>query len=149
MSDCSANALASPPTKHPRNAKHQEKSRATSLMLHASVALATWWLAPAATVRGADDPQSAGSCVSESASIVRRPAGDTKWHIVAQRDALNSGDLLVGFPGSMVDSANGAVRLSLLADMDKTSPFPVLEAGVVLHRSPGADLDFTLDLGRV
>jgi len=101
------------------------------------------------SIRGADEPKSVASCVSESASILRRPSGEAAWRTVAQKDLVNSGDLLVGMPGSMIDSQNGAVRLSLLADLDRTSPYPILEAAVLLHQSPGVDLDFTLDRGRV
>jgi hypothetical protein len=55
----------------------------------------------------------------------------------------------VGLPGAALDSSNGAVRLQLLTDVDQRSPYPVLEAAVRLHQTPGVDLDFTLDRGRV
>ena len=70
-------------------------------------------------------------------------------HPVKQGEQLYTGDLLVGMPGAAIDSADGAVRLDLLSDPDKQSPYPVLEAAVVLHHSAGHDLDFTLDRGRV
>jgi hypothetical protein len=51
--------------------------------------------------------------------------------------------------GAVVETTKETVRLTLLTDMDKNSPYPILEAAVVLHDSPDYDLDFTLDRGRV
>src|SRR5947209_19154151 len=50
---------------------------------------------------------------------------------------------------TVLESKNGAVRLSLLADLDELSPFPVIEAAVALHPATDVDLDFTFDRGRV
>jgi hypothetical protein len=62
---------------------------------------------------------------------------------------LYTGDLYVGGPGAALDSANGAVRVQLLTDFSGTSPFPVIEAAVVLAEPGPVDLNFTLDRGRV
>jgi hypothetical protein len=105
-------------------------------------------MAPA--VRAADERKPAGTCVTGDASIVRRVAPDKPWQLVKEGEKLSTGDLLVGMPGAAIDSADGAVRLALLSDPDRRSPYPILEAAVVLHQSPaGYDLDFTLDRGRV
>jgi hypothetical protein len=109
------------------------------------------WSGPLASRATADDPKlgaSLGKCVSETATLFRRPEGEKTWHIVAQNDPLPGGELLVGLPGAMLDSANGAVRMLLLANLSGLSPYPVKECGVVLRSSPGVDLELTLDRGR-
>jgi hypothetical protein len=69
--------------------------------------------------------------------------------VVPAGGSVCAGDLLVGLPGAALATGKGAIRLSLLTDMDKLSPYPILEAAVVLHDTPGCDADFTLDRGRV
>jgi len=88
-------------------------------------------------------------CITPSATILRRPAGEKAWQIVNEKGTVNSGDLLVGMPGAKLETQNGAVRLTQLADLDSQSRFPILESAVILHRTAGVDLDFTLDRGRV
>jgi hypothetical protein len=90
-----------------------------------------------------------GQLVSKDATLFQRHKPDEAWRTVSQNGKLNAGDLLVGLPGAVVESSKGAVRLSLLTDMDKNSPYPIFEAAVILHDSPDFDLDFTLDRGRV
>ena len=94
-------------------------------------------------------PGSAGTCVSDKGSIVRRTGPDHEWKIVSQNEALPSGELLVGLPGAMIDSETGGVRVSLLADLDHNSPHPVKEAAVRLQNAPGTDLALVLDRGRI
>jgi hypothetical protein len=108
-------------------------------------ALLAVWAAPAL----AEDRKPAGTCAGEDGSIVRREAPGKPWQLVKHGEQLFTGDLLVGMPGALIDSADKAIRLTLLSDPDKQSPYPVLEAAVVLHQSAGHDLDFTLDRGRV
>jgi hypothetical protein len=91
----------------------------------------------------------AATCVSETATVLRRSPGEKTWHIVKQNQPVPAGDLLVGLPGAMVDSNNGSVRLALLADLDRLSPYPIRESAVVLHESQDVDFAVTLDRGRV
>jgi hypothetical protein len=112
-----------------------------------AVALLAVWAAPA--LHAAEERRPAGTSAGEDATIIRREAADKPWQVVKHGEQLFTGDLLVGMPGALIDSADGAVRLALLSDPDKQSPYPVLEAAVVLHKSEGHDLDFTLDRGRV
>jgi hypothetical protein len=112
-----------------------------------AAALLAVWAAP--PLHAAEERKPAGTCASADASIVRREAPGKPWQIVKHGEQLFTGDLLVGMPGAAIDSADGAVRLALLSDPDRRSPYPILEAAVVLHQSPGHDLDFTLDRGRV
>jgi hypothetical protein len=91
----------------------------------------------------------AGTCVSEKGSMLRRAGPDDEWKIVSQNDQLPAGDLIVGLPGAMLDSANGAVRVTLLADLDQNSPYPIKEAAVRLQSAPETDLALVLDRGRI
>src|SRR5262249_21201344 len=71
------------------------------------------------------------------------------WHLRAQGEGIPADYLLVGAPGTPMDSANGAVRLTLGGDIDGKSPLPIVEPAVIPHEAPkNIDLDFTLDRGR-
>jgi hypothetical protein len=87
--------------------------------------------------------------MTKKGSMVRREANGTTWQIVAEKGALNNGDLLVGMPGAILHSKNGAVGLGFLSDLDHMSPYPIIESAVQLHESSQADLELTLDRGRV
>jgi hypothetical protein len=91
----------------------------------------------------------AGKTASPAASFAARPAGGREYRVLPEKADVYPGDLLVGMPGATVVSANGGVTLKSLADLDGRSPLPVLEAAVSLNDPAGADLDFTLDRGRV
>lgn len=103
----------------------------------------------AATARADDAPVVGHNASSADAMILSRakPGGD--WRVLAPRDSVHAGATLLGLPGAAIDAQDDAVRLTLLTDLDGTSPFPVRENAVVLHPASGADLDFTLDRGRV
>jgi hypothetical protein len=90
-----------------------------------------------------------GICASETATLVRRAAGKETWDVVTHKQSLQSGDLLVGLPGAQLDSKNGAVRLALLADLDRLSPYPIRESAVELLDDANVDLATRLDRGRV
>ncbi len=90
-----------------------------------------------------------GQLVSDEATLFQRGHRDQPWQTVPPKGPIHAGDLLFGLPGAAVETGKGAVRLTLLTDMAKNSPYPVFESAVVLHNSPGHDLDFTLDRGRV
>ena len=47
----------------------------------------------------------AGTCVSEKGSVLRRTEPAHEWKIVGQNEALPGGELLVGLPGAVIDSA--------------------------------------------
>src|SRR5438105_684923 len=68
-----------------------------------------------------------GVCTSEPATILRREGADKPWQPVRSKEGIYSGDLLVGLPGAVVDSSDGAVRLHFLADLGELSPYPVKE----------------------
>lgn len=89
------------------------------------------------------------TCASETATLLRRAPDEKTWHIVAHNESLPAGDLLVGLPGAVLDSKNGSVRLALLADLDRLSPYPIRESAVQLQANADVDLAVVLDRGRV
>ena len=91
----------------------------------------------------------AGRSTSPAAAFSAREAGADGFGVLRENADLYSGDLLVALPGATFQSANGAVSVKSLADYDGRSPLPTLETAVILHAAKNADLDFTLDRGRV
>jgi hypothetical protein len=87
--------------------------------------------------------------VAADSGVVARAPGATTWRLLKTGDPVLSGDQLVALPIAHIDSANGAVRLDMLADLSRSSPFPVLESSVTLHAGAAADLEFTLERGRI
>ncbi len=114
-------------------------------------ALALAALGPGRTeIRAAGKRQAVGVCASAKATIFRRAPDSDAWKIVDQKEDLSAGDLLVGLPGAEIDSRYGHVRLLLLADLARNSPYPIRESAVRLLKStPFLDLDFVLDRGRI
>jgi hypothetical protein len=98
---------------------------------------------------GASKRKAVARCVTVKATIIRRTGPRKPWKVVAKNGRLYAGDLLIGLPGAALVSRNGAVRLDLLADLDRLSPHPIREAAVVLHENRDTDLDVTLDRGRI
>jgi hypothetical protein len=90
------------------------------------------------------------TAVSEKGTLVRRERAEANaWQILAQKEKLHAGDFLVGLPGAMLESQNGAVRLDFLADLDELSPYPIRECAVQLEESRNLDLNVRLDRGRM
>jgi hypothetical protein len=96
----------------------------------------------------ADGPAVA-RCVTEAASVLRRPAPDQPWQPVAANQTLTPGGTLLGVTDAAIDSADGAVRLAFVGDLTGASPFPVLETALTLNRPEGVDLDITIERGRI
>jgi hypothetical protein len=88
-------------------------------------------------------------CLTKTATLIRREALGQPWQIIAEKEDLFSGDLILALPGAELEPNNGTVHMSLLADLDHKSPYPIRETAVILHDNPAVDLDFTLDRGRV
>jgi hypothetical protein len=97
----------------------------------------------------ADSAPVVGRVLSKDGTVLARTKPGQDWRTVSSKGELNTGDLLVGLPGAVLENSTGTVQLTLLTDFDKNSPYPILEAAVALHASPDYDLDFTLDRGRV
>jgi hypothetical protein len=90
-----------------------------------------------------------GTRVTEIGTLLRRAEGKQTWEVVSGKGSLVMGDLLLGLPGATLDSADGAVRVTLHSDFDGKSPFPAIESALQMQLNPKVDLDFTLDRGRV
>jgi len=120
-------------------------------ILHSLTLAATVCLVPG-LLRGEDDKaprKLVAKSVTETASLIRRPGPDKAWQIVKEKEPLFSGDLVVGGAGGAIESLNGAVRLTLLGDMNGLSPYPIVETAVHLHPAKDADFEVTLDRGRI
>ena len=102
----------------------------------------------------ADDPKGAkpgavvGKCVASTVLLHHGGPLGKGWEVVPT-GPVKSEDLLVGATGAVLDSKDGAVRMSFLGDLDGLSPYPVKEVAVILHENAEVDLDFTLERGRV
>ncbi len=86
---------------------------------------------------------------TETGTLLRREAPDKPWQMVKQGEKLYTGDLLIGLPWAAIETNNGAFRVTFRAEFARKSPFPILEAAIVLRPHEGVDLDFFLDRGRV
>jgi hypothetical protein len=104
---------------------------------------------PAADAPKAQPRVALAKLLSPSGSVIARKQGADKFEVVKQGDGLYSGDMLVALPGATIGSKNGFVELRMHADLDHLSPYPILESAIILHANDKADLDFTLDRGRV
>jgi hypothetical protein len=105
----------------------------------------------AAEQKGAEAPKHVviGKSATDDGSILTREAPGKPWQTVKKNGEVRAGESVLGLPGAAVSTTSGAVRLSLLGDLDRNSPFPVYEAVVFLHETGTFDLDFTLDRGRI
>lgn len=110
-------------------------------------------LSLAATTLTAADPKVervvAGKLVTETGSVLRREAGGKDWAIVKKGEDLYTGDTLIGLPWAVVESSDGAYRITFRAEFSKKAPYPILESAIVLKKPTGLSLDFYLDRGRV
>lgn len=87
--------------------------------------------------------------VTDSGTFVAREDIDKPWKVLRKNEDVPSEDLIIGLTGAMLTSKNGAVKLTTQTDLSNRSPLPVIEAAVRLHASKDADLDLTLDRGRI
>jgi hypothetical protein len=118
---------------------------AGSRALAAALALV---LAGSGSVTAAERQPAAKSAAAKGMILSReKPGGE--WRAVDAKGALYAGDTLLGLPGASLVSANGAVELGFLTDIYGKSPFPIKESAVILHARSKADLELTLDRGRI
>jgi hypothetical protein len=115
----------------------------------------------ATTAARADEPaakpdkEEARVAVAKSAApagtLLRREAPGKPWAVVEPKADVSSLDLLLALPLSQasVESKAGAVRLLFWGNVPQISAFPILESAAVLHEPKGADLDLSLQRGRV
>lgn len=80
--------------------------------------------------------------------LLNREPGSSDWRVIPPNADVYTNDTIVAVPYGVINAKGGKVRLALLSDLARTSPYPVFESAVILHESD-ADLDFTLSRGRV
>jgi hypothetical protein len=104
----------------------------------------------AGTVGAADKKEGESVGKVAGGAVLQRPAGQTKFTLLAKGDPVQSGALTVGQPGSAIDSKDGAVQVRLYSDLLGNSPHPILEAAIIPQPpSKGFDMELTLDRGRI
>ncbi len=82
-------------------------------------------------------------------ALLRREGPEKTWRLIKPTDPIYSDEMVVAIPHGAINSVTENIRLRLLSDLARLSPYPVLESAVVVHENPELDLDFTLDRGRV
>ena len=89
--------------------------------------------------------------VGSGGLLVFRAAEGKDWTVVMDKAQLAGGGLLVGGGGAQLETINGSARITLTGDLNRHSPFPIIETaiGLLPDAKDGVDLDFTLDRGRV
>src|SRR6266567_4380184 len=103
----------------------------------------------AEVTEGKNQRTQVGKLATVKGTLFQREAPLAQWQPVAEQGPVYSHDMLVALPGGAVDSKNGAVRLTFQGDLDEKSPLPIVESAAILHSGPDADLDVTLDRGRI
>jgi hypothetical protein len=101
---------------------------------------------------GAKEKRSAvGKCLSPAGTLFGREASSNAWHGIPQQAGVFTTDLLMALPGdrATIHLKDGAVRLTLWGNLPEFSAASVLESAVTLHANPAADVDLTLERGRV
>jgi hypothetical protein len=91
----------------------------------------------------------AAKCTSPAATFAARQPGAAAFDVLKENAELSTGDTLVTLPGAAFESKNAAVTVKSLADYDSKSPLPILETAFTLNAATDADLDLTLDRGRI
>jgi hypothetical protein len=109
----------------------------------------------AAAANPAASAAESGAVVAKNASpagaLLQSDTSKQGWHAVKPQESVSGNQHLMALPGfrAEVDSKSAAVRLSLWGNLPEFSLFPGLESVVALHANPAADMDFTLERGRV
>ena len=89
------------------------------------------------------------TATSAAGTFAARPVSEEYYRVLPANAELKAGDTLTTLPGASLTSSNGAVTLRCLADYDDRSDIPILESAFVLNESKDADLDVTLERGRI
>lgn len=97
-----------------------------------------------------EKPPAVGKMTSPAGTLVRRTGQSQAWQALSEKAGVAAGETLMALPGGRgsIDST-GSVRLTLWGNVPELALLPVLESVVTLHESPKANLEFTLERGRV
>jgi len=85
---------------------------------------------------------------SGGALLQHSPGSSPPWKAVKLGSPLPGDTLLIAVPEADIDSANGAVRLRMIADLARRLPEPVYESAVLLHKPTNKDIDLEVTLDR-
>ncbi|MGF1579170.1 MAG: hypothetical protein ACFCD0_07385 [Gemmataceae bacterium] len=88
-----------------------------------------------------------GKCEKVSGALIRKQA--KTWTAVKVGDAVKADDFVVAMPEAEIVSADGKVKIIMLADIGKLGPYPVLEAGVRFLEPKKANLKIQFDRGLI
>jgi hypothetical protein len=137
-----------------KRARHSLRAARQAFLLGiVSLTAVSWSAAAPADPKPAEERRvSVARGASPAGMLLQRQAADKPWQFPASGDAIYSRDQLLALPGARADveSANGAVVLTLAGNLPLLSTAPVLESAVVLHDHDAAvDLDLTLARGRI
>jgi len=106
-------------------------------------------LAAAAGLVAQPDGRPVAAATSAAATFSALAPGAGGFKVLPADAPLRAGDLVVALPGAAARTTNGAVTLRSFADYDGRSPLPILETAFTLNDAKDADLDVTLDRGRL
>lgn len=109
-----------------------------------AVALVLPGVAPAQPANGV-----VAKATSAAATFIARSNGGEGFRALPASADIATGELLVTLPGATLESKNKAVTLRSLANYDARSDSPVFETAFSLNEAKDADLDMTLDRGRL
>lgn len=92
-------------------------------------------------------PVAAATSAAATFSALAPNTGGFK--VLPEKAPLRAGELVVALPGAVARTSSGTVTLRSFADYDGRSPLPILETAFTLNETKDADLDVTLDRGRL
>jgi hypothetical protein len=107
-----------------------------------------WAQTAAADEAPKDSGKPAAKCASVAGVLLGKEKDGT-WRPIKAGAVVPSGTLLVGMPRAELMPVSGAIQVRLLADIGQRGPFPVLEAGVILHDAAGVDVDVSVARGLI
>jgi hypothetical protein len=85
--------------------------------------------------------------VTSACAVVRREP--TRFTRLQAKSPIQNGELVVALADTTIETAKGAVRVTLLPNLARLSTLPVVESAVALQETSATDLDLTLDRGRI
>jgi hypothetical protein len=87
--------------------------------------------------------------VTESGTFLARETPDKPWRALLKDQDVTAEDLLIGLNDAVLENRSKSVQVRTMTDLSNRSPFPIIETALRLHANKGADLDLTLERGRI
>ncbi|WP_162657678.1 hypothetical protein [Tuwongella immobilis] len=114
--------------------------------------LAATLLATSGAIIAAESPAEStkpARCVSKSGTMIAQERTDRPWRSIEQGKEVPEKESIVALPEASLDSGDGAIRVTALADYEGKSPYPILETAFTLYTPTGESIDLELDRGRI